>query len=1257
MDENDSFVVNPPRPHQTSLDSDEGQSNLSPLAIENASYHVSDAHERMVSGLVREINCDSAVPSIAYSPDGTQVFVGRYDKKAVAYDITTGAVLHEFIYECHVNVVAYSPNGSQIAVGLFKFDCGAIVYDAVTYEQLYAIERNSGISTISYSPDSNQIIIGGTDKKAIIYDTSSGTILREFNQDSHVKYVAFSPTGDQVSMGMGDKNMCVYNSVTGDLIHKICCEGKISTLTYSPDASRIAAGGSDRKVVIYDAVSATILLELKRGGYITSIAYSPNGSQIAVSARDSKVTIYDSTSGDVLHQFIPVGEVRSVVYSPDSTQLCVGGFNNNICWYKAATRTVLSKFSRDSRTIAISYSPDGKQIAVGGDDNAVIVYDALTDDILLFFKHSDTVLTVAYSPDSRQLAVGGKDRCVSCYDTLSAALIHTYKRTAWTRAIAYSPDGKQVAIGGSVPEVGFFDSVSGTLSHTIYHDIGGILALAYSPDGKQVAMGGNTKKATVYDRITWVVLRQLSYDGSVSSIVYSPDSSQMAIGGEDKQVIVCSSSTGTTLHKIACSSSIRSIAYSPDGEHIAVGTSVKTMNIYLTSNWEPFCSPILFHAIILGISFLPYSKKSHRDATAYILAIAVGKFSITMRVHANTRSPVEYLLKNDDDKMVLDHLRAYKTAAFWRDEKGNTLLAASIEENRPELVAGLVGYCSKHELLHSDSNRLCIALLDYLHRRNDLQPLHEIIESNCFREYTPPVQLNKIVNVLHELTKKKFVDSVIKVLDAGEEKAMPGFVYQKDGFQTSRQGNPVYNSWFRLPFYFLSNRTCTRSQVDAFSPRTSDSPIDFRLWYNYETDLDKRADLKTLRVLLPNLGSFDSLRNLIDMQSLKPFDAVSLGTVINAHWKKWAKKRFLFQLYTYLTWFLCVTLLWDVTNKSKTGDNAAVGRQWTEYFLTVLVIAGLLYFVYLEFLQWSVLDKKAYWSDGWNTSQSIARLLTVVFIILEYSNVSRGVVAHFAAMALLCNTAGVLFFLRGFDKIAWIIHALFCIMEDMIPFLIVMLVILFMFALTFWILYDASAAVNVCDPGMDCDRRSFDNIGRAMETTFYAGIFADFDIDSMEETYSTEFAKILLAAMLTIMSLISMNALIAFMGNTFGRVLGEKTAVLTRIKALFILELYCHMGARERKQIEEENRWTYIMVPKATLGSVRGTVGTPKDQDLANATKYDLLKMRAEMAELKVELAKTKAELKADIVSEFRLELENTVQKIGAMLPKERPDL
>jgi len=183
-----------------------------------------------------------------------------------------------------------------------------------------------------------------------------------------------------------------------------------------------------------------------------------------------------------------------------------------------------------------------------------------------------------------------------------------------------------------------------------------------------------------------------------------------------------------------------------------------------------------------------------------------------------------------------------------------------------------------------------------------------------------------------------------------------------------------------------------------------------------------------------------------------------------------------------------------------TNNNAVAGeRQWTEYLLTFLVIVGIVCFTYFEFLIWSFEAKSLYCSDERNISQQITRLLTVFFVILEYSNVSRALVAHFAAMVMLCNMSMILFFLRGFDQIACIIHALFSIWQEMIPFLIAMFVILFMFALTYWILYGTGAAIDVCDdPDIThCGSRNFDGIGRSLQTTIYAGIFEDFDLDSM----------------------------------------------------------------------------------------------------------------------------------------------------------------
>ena len=101
-------------PHQTLLDSDQGKENLSPLAIENSISHVFDLHKIMISGPVREISYVNNVSSINYSLDGTQVFVGRYDRKAVTCNIMIGTILCQSIYECCVYIISYSPNGSQI---------------------------------------------------------------------------------------------------------------------------------------------------------------------------------------------------------------------------------------------------------------------------------------------------------------------------------------------------------------------------------------------------------------------------------------------------------------------------------------------------------------------------------------------------------------------------------------------------------------------------------------------------------------------------------------------------------------------------------------------------------------------------------------------------------------------------------------------------------------------------------------------------------------------------------------------------------------------------------------------------------------------------------------------------------------------------------------------------------------------------------------------------------------------------------------
>ena len=68
----------------------------------------------MISRPVCEIIYVNNVSSIAYSLDGSQVFVDKYDCKAVTYDIMYGAILHQSIHACYMYIILYSSNGSQI---------------------------------------------------------------------------------------------------------------------------------------------------------------------------------------------------------------------------------------------------------------------------------------------------------------------------------------------------------------------------------------------------------------------------------------------------------------------------------------------------------------------------------------------------------------------------------------------------------------------------------------------------------------------------------------------------------------------------------------------------------------------------------------------------------------------------------------------------------------------------------------------------------------------------------------------------------------------------------------------------------------------------------------------------------------------------------------------------------------------------------------------------------------------------------------
>jgi hypothetical protein len=111
--------------------------------------------------------------------------------------------------------------------------------------------------------------------------------------------------------------------------------------------------------------------------------------------------------------------------------------------------------------------------------------------------------------------------------------------------------------------------------------------------------------------------------------------------------------------------------------------------------------------------------------------------------------------------------------------------------------------------------------------------------------------------------------------------------------------------------------------------------------------------------------------------------------------------------------------------------------------------------------------------------------------------------------------------------------------------------------------------------------------------------------------------------------IISHNALIAFIGERFDRVLDEKNAVLKKQKARVILDLYCLYGKKRRKEIENENKWTSLVIPAGDL-SLEEEPST-LEKNVSRATKEDMKEMKKEMKEVNVETKKEIMDMKKEM--------------------------